>query len=591
MVGMDSQFAGSQPDAQSSSRARGGQVVRTGVIAGLQTNIRQLDEGHASAKLIVNLHGITGIGKTQLIDQVWSQLKQEYASVFVSFGREDVQDEAGQIASWSTLIDMLRTYVPALKNLPADITLTSGETRSSADLTVKFTATRLDQTIKPPLLLILDALDGLPYWRWIQEHIIKPLIIQQQALVICTSQAPLFWHFWELRENCDPQEVPAFSLDETRQFLRFFGQELLVQMVYDLTLGYPLGLYQAVQLIMQGGDYKARLSQRSLALESLSPAVREVLRYAGLLRRVEVPVMREILAQALRHWADMPTLLAQQRLFTILSELRARGCFESLRKDQPLRFIAEVRLTTEATLRSTEPELYERTCAWLAALYAQRVQEQPVTDQSAFNEWLYFSAARYEMAPSPAALSAWNEQMRQVFDRARLAGPQLAVALYRDVDLVQRLNTTDMLPVLSRLLASSPETGASASALLSQADVRPYLHDYRRAMLLQLSERLPLHKLPARIGDRFTDVLQCIADINDEFDVRTLLQELGETQPGPVNEAMALLNSWSFLVYDRARRTFRLQPLIQHLLSDATRLTNEPVQPSTDRPRSYPASY
>ncbi|MCG8347725.1 MAG: hypothetical protein MI924_08095 [Chloroflexales bacterium] len=588
---MDSQFAGSQPDTQPSSKARGGQVARTGVITGLQANIRQLDEGHSLAKLIVNLYGITGIGKTQLIDQFWNQLKQEYTSVFVSFGREDALDEAGQIAPWSTLIDLLRTHIPALKNLPSDITFTSGETRSSATLNVNFTATRLDQTTKSPLLLIFDSLDGLPYWRWVQEHIIKPLIIQQQALVICTSQAPIFWHFWELRENCDPQEVPAFSFEETRQFLRLFGQEILVQMVYDLTLGYPLGLHQAVQLIAQGGDYKARSAQRPLVMEHLSPAVREVLRYTGLLRRVEVPVMCEILALALSHWSDIPSLLAQQRLFTILSELRARGCFESLRKDQPLRFIAEVRMATDATLRSTEPELYERTCAWLAALYARRAQEQPVTDQSAFNEWLYFSAARYEIAPSPAALSAWNEQMRQVFDRARLAGPQLAVALYRDVELVQRLNATDMLPALSRLLASHPETGAIIPALLSPADVRPYLHDYRRAMLLQLSERLPLHKLPARIGDRFTDVLQCIADIDDEFNVSTLLQKLGETQPGPVNEAMVLLNSWSFLVYDRARRTFRLQPLIQHLLSDATRLINEPVRSSTDQPRSYPASF
>jgi hypothetical protein len=97
--------------------------------------------------------------------------------------------------------------------------------------------------------LLLDALDDVPYWKWIQEQIIKPLLEQHQSLVLITSQSPLFWHFWELREQSELLEPGTFTRAETQAFLQPKGMADMTEELHQLTGGYPLGLEYIVQII------------------------------------------------------------------------------------------------------------------------------------------------------------------------------------------------------------------------------------------------------------------------------------------------------------------------------------------------------
>lgn len=556
----------------------GWHVERSAFIAGIQSAFQQHDAKNGLSKLIINVYGITGAGKTTLIHQIFEYFEQDYTVVLLNFDPSGYTDPAVQVRPWGELLALLQATLPALKDLPM--------AEMPASLTVACRVAHLNAAAHRPCLLLLDALDDLAVWKWLQENIIRPLVDQGRTRVICTSHGQIFWHFWELREQCEPRELPPFTLEETHQFLRRFDREIFAGTLHALTQGYPLGLRHALALLLAAAP--AVSPEAPVDLAQISPMAREALRYAGLLRVVEAPVMQQLLTLALPQ-ETANAALSNQDVFALLREWRGAGCLARLRKAAPLQFVAAVRHAAEADLLAANPELYYRICDSLAAIYARQATTHPLTSGSAFNDWLYFSAAPLVVETTPAAVAAWTEQARQIFGRTRLAGSPLVARIYGDAELVDRLQTAGLLPALNQLIAAYLNDEPPALPLLHHVDLTRYINAYRQAMLQAISARLPIQRLPPSIRDQFAAFLQCLTGLDRDFDVRILLQHFGGP-PGPLNEALALLNSWNFISYQRARRTYRLHALLQHLLRVTLPLdSSDPVV--ADPPLDYSLAF
>lgn len=559
------------------------QVERTAILERIGADIRQLAERSELTTPIINIHGIIGIGKTSLIQQLFDRFKQDYAVVLLNFHAVDHTLQPERARPWSGIINLLR-QIPALSYLPDAPPLTSGSTPMDDDVYAVCDAA-LDQLPQKPLLLLLDALDDLPFWKWIQAQIIKPLLEQRRTLVVTTSQSPLFWHFWELREQCATFELEAFSLEETSQFLRQVDREALTKALYAVTGGYPLGLDQAVRLLERESDDVAASAQAvAINLTDLSVETREVVTYTGLLRRVEVPVMQQLLAHCLPHWAT--DLDVQRSIFTILAELRTKGYLETYQKGQPLRFIAVLRRVSVQQLCAQSVERYLDVCNHLASIYASQLMEKPVAEVESFNEWLYFSTAAFEHAADYNQQQLWQARLQQLFAQAKLAGPRLVARFYMDSDLLNRLRALDLFPVLQRLMHDQIDAAADVP-IFSVAEITTY----RRTTLQQLSERFQLkQRFATDVQQDLETFLRHIVALGPDFNAIALRAKINEGRPvghgllqAQVNATIAFLNSRGFFSYDRTRRKYHLQPLIRSLVPDPSHAAPPAVASWTDQ--------
>lgn len=221
------------------------QVRRDAVSDLVKQRIRTIEEQHELPRLIVNVHGLVGIGKTSLVRQIFTYFNdQAYPVILLNFDNQEppCHNECAHV--WSDVLATLRKH-PCLERIPATIEDAQGNEQPLENLEIiSCESDDFAQRIKDgkPLLLLLDALDDLPYWKWVQEHIIKPLLDQQRTLVVATSQSPIFWHFWELREQSTPIPLESFSFEETQNYLQQFGKADSADEVYRITGGYPMGL-------------------------------------------------------------------------------------------------------------------------------------------------------------------------------------------------------------------------------------------------------------------------------------------------------------------------------------------------------------
>lgn len=234
------------------------QVKRTELLNLVREKADKIEAGTELPRFIINVHGIVGIGKTSLLEQVFDEFQHDYSVIYLNFDREDHKRHPERVGSWANVLNLLRTLaVPSFEYLPDHIVVAQ-EKRPASDVPLIFngfpdTPEALKDRLKAgkPLLMLLDSLDELPYWKWIQEHIIKPLLDQQRTLFIITSQSRLGWHFWELREQTRTIELGPFTSQETKEFLTIHQKEQWTDYLYEVTEGYPLGLVHMVELLSQ----------------------------------------------------------------------------------------------------------------------------------------------------------------------------------------------------------------------------------------------------------------------------------------------------------------------------------------------------
>jgi hypothetical protein len=229
-------------------------VWRTTVLEHFQQKIHAIEHAQDTIKRITNLYGILGIGKTDTIYQLYEQFKTSHAVILLSFDTREQPAYPHARRHWREIAGTLR-QLPMLKQLPEQI---PDEQASNPALIFADNLADLLPVAASgrPILLLLDALDELSCWKWIQEQLIKPLLEYNQCFILVSSRSPMGWHFWELNEHNTPYELAAFSLTETHAFLQSAGLEQHTDALQQLTGGYPLGLVYATELL---GEAESRV--------------------------------------------------------------------------------------------------------------------------------------------------------------------------------------------------------------------------------------------------------------------------------------------------------------------------------------------
>lgn len=259
-------------------------VLRTTVLKHFQQRIHAIEHEQDSTKRITNLYGILGIGKTEAIYQLYDQFKASHSVILLSFDAREQQVYPDARQHWREIAGTLR-QLALLKHLPEQIPAEhdSNPPLIFASNLTDFPAADADSR---PVLLLLDNLDELAYWKWIQEQLIKPLLEQKHCFILVSSRSPLGWHFWELNEHNTPYELEAFDLAETRSFLQPIGLEQHSEALQQLTGGYPLGLAYAADLLNKSGgqeiDNQTITTYRNTMLQMLIAQLPEKIRSAYL---------------------------------------------------------------------------------------------------------------------------------------------------------------------------------------------------------------------------------------------------------------------------------------------------------------------
>jgi hypothetical protein len=537
-------------------------VERKPMLEYIEAKLRELSipDKHPK-KSIVNIYGISGVGKSFVMRQIFEYFKQSKAVALFDFA--DVQQSSSEYSyhvegekgySWEDIIKELQQTDGFLRGVSLEEDV--HDQTPSADQQVIYVSEPADLRQKLGLLL-LDSVDDLPYWKWLQQRVIKPLLEKPETLVVVTSQSPIFWHFWELRDLCETVELKGFSEEETREFLRYSQQDALTQMLYQQTLGYPRGLNYIVQLL----DTKASRSltdvtnpQISGLFERFSPETQPIITYTGWLRQVEVSVMRQVLARVFSEQPEWQSdQSARRSLERALIEVRAQGYLQPLRKGQPVQFDPAFRHALEMQLRSSEPELYSRISIILTEIYYNRVFKNPISDIHFFNDWLYFSAIR--IGASVDQRDRWYEELERLVERVKLASPEMERRFNNDHELHKKLQEVNLLTEVRTLLGIDE---AVFRDVMNQAT----FDTYRSAMIERFKQ-----SLPDEVQKNLMLLLKSAMMVGPTFSVAELREQVQQDAsqhllPGEINQSIPILHSRGFLLFDRPSRSYRLNPIL-----------------------------
>lgn len=581
------------------------------VIEQIQTCLQTLQAGAELDTPLFNLYGLAGLGKTFVLQQLYDMCKKDYIQcdvVWLDFDLKDVRpiDPAAaqsyplslERTPWQAVAAQLQVHPDLSDSFQGEIVLDNGVKQTLA----QFVDILFAQAVQPdsgrPLLLLLDSLDNLPYWKWLQAQLIKPLFEQQRTLIVCTSRVKLNWHPWELRESCLHWELETFSKADTSAFLRIHQVESLTDTVYWLSRGYPLLLRHFVEQMYLPAASESACADMRKKLDTLTSETRWVLEQVGLLRRMHVAAMQHLLG---KEWA---TPEAHRRLHQAMAELKQKDILLTS-PDTFERFAPAVREVIREFDSSATFDCYDR----IASYYYELATYHPKHDADALIEWLYFSTGRLH-AEQNALRETWFAQLDRLFERivqvdtvehevyqAVLTeneikdhgeraniGAKVVAWLYTDGELLQRLAALDLLDPLRQRLA--PHLQHSAHAV-------PIRHDLRRVtsdVIQELGRRATAFGTPGMVAFEpvlrsllpFDPVLRSLLPsdiitpyIFDYDQLRTTIletwQQLRERPTRSVAEFIIQLTGSGMLRYDEKRRIYSFHDLIDQLLKIAQR--------------------
>jgi hypothetical protein len=549
---------------------------------------------HNQPPAVVNIHGIGGIGKSLMLRQLFEEFQQRSSIVWWNFDRFDIADAPDQVLSWNEALIPLR-QLPYFAQVPGAVCLRQKdgtEQEVNFHLLSEMVLSEGDHT---PLLLLLDGVDDMDStcWKWFQQYVIKPLIEQQDTLVICASQSPLLWHFWEIRDRGALFEAQPFSFAETHAYLHLYQRELLTKPLYDLTLGYPL----ALDTVMAMFDHENRRDcsfafpvPGSLDQFDLTAATRSLIVESGVgvMRRVEKRLLRQI---ANVQFADVDPAQIEQWITSALLELKAHKYLESYRKGQPLRFVSPLRHAVEQWQMANHKHSYLSLCTRLAEFYYQRFTQQPITELGAFNEWLFFSATIANLNPQDHYLDmdVWSKRLTNALEQAQQKGERLrpnwfdevVVAFYRDGELMRRLHTSNLFETVHQSIHALVGDRQLDLPVLNDAETVVYCEQ----VLGRLVARLPEERREDLEAFRPGGLMKSIAELQPHLDtvslrnsintIREVLQQ-DPLRPGYVSRAVAFLNSRGFFPPSDKHPQSRYQ--LHRLISKLALLPQENAQ-------------
>ena len=488
--------------------------------------------GHGHQPLL-NLVGPPGIGKSHMLRLLFARLAAHYAVAALDFAWPE--------QAWSAVAPALAPLLPHQLSSAAPPELAPIQLRLTRSLPVDF---------RPgdPWLLLLDGLDDLRHWPALQRALIKPVAERTSGLVVIASRAPVTWHFWELRDRCRTVPLPRLGLQETLDIARHAARAPLARPLHDLALGHPA----AIETLLRHFTQAPARDLPDPQIESFSEATQRAVAVIGVLRVAGQPAMERLLRRFLPGWDAA-------HLDAVLRELRARGQLLA-RHNLPALVSPALRTTVSAALERFRPAQLAALTAELEAFYFEQALAEAAAPGEALNEWLFFTARPF--AGDEERLR-WSERLRQLCaaHTADGSGDQVALSaqIYRDEELIERLQQAGRLEILDELL----DTSAALGPAVFTQDTELY-----RAYATELLERL-LSPASAEEGGRLRTLLDSAREVVDPFSATELAlitaRRTGETVHG-VRRDLALLVDRGLCRYDAASRKYALDPLVRRLM-------------------------
>lgn len=549
---------------------------------------RDYRDGDTPHMPIINLWGITGIGKSYIVRNLltttphlrvlWLDFAAQSSDTDAAAQRTALPSHLPMHATRLTLAQLIeRLDATELFGTPSRAVFDwQDEPIDSNDQTVTClspqTQVPLDPS-HPPQLVLLDGIDDLPYWQWVQEYVIRPLIerpVQVQAplpCVVVTSQMPLFWHFWELRERCEMVEVPPFDPEETTQFLALAQHrhpDLLryTTALHTATEGYPYGLAYARDRLINVLEARIR-DLDPLSLTGIMP-------YLALVRRPNKRMMRTMLDTV--QPPAWNTLLGQgvapfDAIDDGLAKLAQIGTID--RHSQCV--TPAVRQHVERETRARDRATYRAICEVLAREYQRRLRNTANKEVHFFLDWLYYATSvqlldRQTAQPPACEASAptpsFVAELKQLIGITGLLEDNLTEHFANDTELQQRLYQAGTLTLVCELLGTEP---ASSAGL--EPEVATAMEGYAQHVTARLEEQVPLG-YRKRVKNFFAVVAgfakhEAFAATNafSSPELRNALREQG-LRLRELNELVPILHNRGFFLYDSAQRTYLLNRVL-----------------------------
>lgn len=573
---MDEQSAPSAPSA----------VPRTTLLDELRVRLHSLQQRNAGdSRQILNICGATHTGKTSLARQIFAHFGLHYAVLWLDVAPELAPPEHTTRQPLATVIATLNEQIASLRY----VSLSSPEPESDptappppAETPVHVALAGQQPDPHQPLILLLDHLDDVDYWRWLQAELLLPLL-GQPALIICLSQSELYWDFWQLRAQCVVQEMPPFTPAEAQQYMGEAGSLLLrpMQQLAGDAL-YP-GIIDAMYLALQQHAAASHLPvQVELPVATL-PAADPMLYYVGWLRQLDVLMMQDMLHAFAPQWqASKPGALL---LHKALQRWRAQGY---IRPDQATEcLIPTLRQQLVAYLRTVDSPLYQAMGAWLARAYAERStsQQTRLPDRASFfTEWLYHSTAPFVDALPAANRDQWHSELVALLQHKRLRAvgrEALAVSLHRDPEVLRRLKSVALFePVLQAFETLVAPSDQSPPMLAGTRRAQ-----YEQSLLQSWRDNPLLAALNQEFPGGMESLLRALDTPGSTATLATLRLRLNrvhsqELSPRLVSDALATLQSAGLVVYDQHNGSYHLSPPVRSLLHEQRTGTITTIGPS-----------
>lgn len=493
-------------------------VQRDDLIAQVASFVATVGAEEEPRLKMVNYFGVPGVGKSFVASSLFHTFfRLECPIIWLDFNLAQASRRDSR-RSWDEVRRQLES-VAALRFIPDAVELGPEETRPLAEVAVLFRAEHLERADRAPLLLILDHLDGVSYWPWLQRVLVQPLLHQQPAVVICLSQQPLRWISRGLAERCEPAEVRPFTIGQTRALLQQLDLELLAPLVQGVTDGYPLRIFYLLQLLQWEREFTApdRVVDLAWLRTKLSVEVFRVIAAAGVVRSFDVAIIDELLQRI----GDGGEPHEQRRRLIrnrVYSEIEPY--INPYRRGQPLGIAPELRYGVRDALLRQDPERYKTICEQLAAIYGRLVVRERARAREAFLEWAYFAAELLQLGALDR--DAWLDQARRLLAQQPGLDLNLALALYKDGELLDKLEALQLRrPLLSQI---HDQVGDRVGGETLNATE---FATYRRWVLERIGQQAILTPINEQIS--LISLLSVIAGLGNDFAPLDLYERLKET--------------------------------------------------------------
>lgn len=537
---------------------------------------------HSGARAIINLHAITGMGKTWFARLLYddSEIRARYTCVWISF-EPDNPLPGGSVAP---KLPADEAVLQTIALLPGGVTRpVTPAPPGLAQLLVA--CDHVEPRAGAPLMVIVDALNvleqlldqefGTQVWEYLQEQLIKPLI-EHQALVLAISQGPLQWSLWDLQQQCASERLPPFDMPETTLLTTQYELQSSAGLIHYVTYGHPASITAVIRNHLEP-ESRPPLDISALQapeedirqrLEHLSERDQDALAVVGLIRRVDANVMRYALEAARMLDPDDGRSLQSRNLIRAYVDAHLL----TYRPDtRAYVFAPDVRIVIRDQVFRRDFARYARIYSALSEYYllldmstAQSVRRRG-WEAPDFIDWIFYSlgVAIQSISYGPdgamdlTGLDSWISELVRLWEK--LDATQRAVIalnLNRDIEVQEALQSAGLYrEVLARLGLSLPIPFAQAPQYMRM--VFEYLFRYR---------------LSNRITEKDSTILIQLARYPNGFgreEVRQALMQAQGREPTAAQIATCLvLFSQTYIIsYQPSTRTYQMNEWLQQFLA------------------------